>query len=96
MGLEESEVIAIIISVISLLIMVVLMLAMFNRIRIEIERNSLKNSTYSLLEHSYWKNQREIKNLKVQLKEAMADSMDAHEVIEKMNKAIENGTGRNS
>lgn len=96
MGLAQSETIAIIISITSLIIMIILILIIFNKIKIEIEQNSLKNSTYSLLEHSYWRNQREIKNLQTQLKEAMDDSINAHDAMNKMSKAIKDGTSGNS
>ena len=92
MELETSEIVAIIISLSALIVMVIIVSIMFQKIKTEIHKNTLKNSTYTLLEMTIWDNRKVIKDLEARLDEAMADSIRAHDGMNKMAKIIKNGT----
>ena len=90
--MSQSAIIAIGIVSIEFLILAGILFYLYKRTRDIIGENVLRNSTYTLLEHNYWRDKREIKNLKAQLEEAIADSLGAHEAMDKMNKIIQNGS----
>lgn len=83
---------ALIISIANFGVIWFLLYMMYRKIAVKINENSLKNSTFSLLEHSYWKRVSEIKDLEIRLSEAMADSVRAHKQMDEIaTKLMESG-----
>lgn len=77
---------AVSVSIGSLLICILLMNRMFRKIRTEIEKNSLRNSTYTLLEMNIWDLRSDKKDLEAKLQESMNDSIRAHNKMKLMAK----------
>ena len=88
---KMTTLIAVVVSLSSLLICVLLMNRMFRKIKTEIEMNSLKNSTYNLLELNIWDLRSRNKDLDAKLQEAIADSIRAHQKMRLMAKKMDDG-----
>ncbi len=94
MELETSEIVAIVISLSSLTIIAIIVIILFQKIKTEIQKNSLKNSTIEMLEIGYWNMSKTNKDLSAKLNEAMADSIRAHEevkILKVLNKKLNGG-----
>ena len=91
--MTETQIIAALgISIVHFGLIWILLHMMYRKIAVKINENSLKNSTFSLLEHSYWKRVSEIKDLEIRLNEAMADSVRAHKQLDEVaTKLMDNG-----